>query len=93
PHVQPIVTGPDAPRVLAMTQARMVVRVNSGGTYRIAVRYSPYWRTSDGCLNKGADGMLRLTTLHPRVARIGFTLSADAAFDDLVGQNQNCTLP
>src|SRR5579862_4212793 len=93
PHAQPIVTGPDEPRVVAMTQARMVVRVNAGGTYRIAVRYSPYWRTSDGCLSKGADGMLRLTTLQPRTARIGFTLSADAAFDELAGQTQNCTLP
>jgi hypothetical protein len=67
--------------------------VPRGGTYRIAVRYSPYWRSSDGCLSKGKDGMLRLTTLHARIAHIGFILSADSAFDQLAGTRQSCTLP
>jgi hypothetical protein len=93
PHFRPIVTGPDKPRVDAMTQTRIIVGVKSGGTYRIAVRWSPYWRTSDGCLSKGADGMLRLTTLHARTARIGFIVSADSAFDTLAGQRPTCTLP
>ena len=67
--------------------------VTRGGTYRIAVRWSPYWRTSDGCLSKGKDGMLRLTTLHARRATISFIVSADSAFDTLAGAKQNCTLP
>jgi hypothetical protein len=93
PGFVPIVTGPGKPRVLKMTQERIVVGVGSGGTYRIAVRYSPYWRTSDGCLSQGKDGMLRLTTLHARVARIGFIVSADSALDQLAGQSPSCTLP
>ena len=93
PNFVPIVTGPGKPRVLALTAERVVVDVPRGGTYRIAVRYSPYWRTSDGCLSKGKDGMLRLTTLHARVAHIGFILSADSAFDQLAGTRQSCTLP
>jgi hypothetical protein len=92
-HFRPIVTGPGRPRVDAMTQTRIIVGVQSGGTYRIAVRWSPYWRTSDGCLSKGADGMLRLTTLHARTARIGFIVSADSALDTLAGQRPTCTLP
>jgi hypothetical protein len=93
PGFQPIVTGPGKARVDAMTQARMVVAVPRGGEYRIAVRWSPYWRTSDGCLSKGKDGMLRLTTLHARVARIGFIVSADSAIDTLAGNKPTCTLP
>ncbi|HEY5099460.1 MAG TPA: hypothetical protein VII54_05350 [Gaiellaceae bacterium] len=93
PHFRPIVTGPDKPRVDAMTQTRIIVGVKSGGTYRIAVRWSPYWRTSDGCLSQGADGMLHLTTLHARTASIGFIVSADSALDTLAGQSPTCTLP
>ena len=93
PDAVPIVTGPARARVLALTQERVVVSVPRGGTYRIAVRYSPYWRTSDGCLSKGKDGMLRLTTLHARVARIGFIVSADSALEQLAGQKPECKLP
>ncbi|HEX5245820.1 MAG TPA: hypothetical protein VFW41_01685 [Gaiellaceae bacterium] len=93
PDFRPIVTGPGQARVVALTQERIVVSVPRGGEYRIAVRYSPYWRASDGCLSKGKDGMLRLTTAHARVARIGFTVSADSALDTLAGQRPTCTLP
>jgi hypothetical protein len=93
PKAQPIVTGPGRPRVLAMTQARIVVKVTGGGTYRIAVHWSPYWRASDGCVSEGADGMVRLTTLRARTARIGFVVSADIAFDQLAGRQPSCTLP
>jgi hypothetical protein len=93
PDFQPIVTGPAKARVVAMTQARIIVAVPQGGEYRIAVRWSPYWRTSDGCLSQGNDGMLRLTTLHSRVAKIGFIVSADSALDTLAGQRPTCTLP
>jgi hypothetical protein len=93
PGFMPIVTGPARARVDAMTEQRIVVSVPRGGTYRIAVRYSPYWRTSTGCLSKGKDGMLRLTTLHGRTARIGFSVSADSALDQLAGDKQTCKLP
>ncbi|HEY2543395.1 MAG TPA: hypothetical protein VGH92_10125, partial [Gaiellaceae bacterium] len=93
PQFQPIVTGPAKARVVALTQSRIVVAVPRGGKYRIAVRWSPYWRTSDGCLSQGADGMLRLTTLHARTARIGFIVSADSALDQLAGQRPSCKLP
>jgi len=93
PGFRPIVTGPGKPRALALTQARIVVSVPTGGTYRIAVRWSPYWRASDGCLGKGADGMLRLTTLHARVSRIAFIVNADSALDQLAGSKPDCKLP
>jgi hypothetical protein len=93
PGAVPIVTGPDAPRLVGMTQARIGVTVRGGGTYRIAVRYSPYWHASKGCLSKGDDGMLRLTTLHARTVWIGFTVSASRALDSLEGEQPQCMLP
>src|SRR5207248_539245 len=53
PDARPMVTGPASPEVVALTQARIGVWVREGGLYRIAVRYSPYWRASDGCLSQG----------------------------------------
>ncbi|MDE3190051.1 MAG: hypothetical protein KGL94_04440, partial [Acidobacteriota bacterium] len=93
PDFRPIVTGPGRARLEAMSQARIVVSVPRGGRYRIAVRYSPYWRASDGCLSQGRDGMLRLTTLHARTTRIGFIVSATSALDQLAGDSPSCKLP
>jgi hypothetical protein len=93
PDAQPIVTGPGAPAIVTMTQAKIAVFVTRGGRYRIAVRWSPYWRASHGCLSKGADGMLRLTTLRSRLVNLKFVVSADSAFDTLAGTKQSCTLP
>ncbi|HXR11810.1 MAG TPA: hypothetical protein VN770_05910, partial [Gaiellaceae bacterium] len=93
PDAQAIVTGPGFPAVVSMTQSKIGVSVTRGGTYRIAVRWSPYWRASNGCLSKGKDGMLRLSTLRARSVTISFIVSADSAFDTLAGLKQSCTLP
>ena len=60
PRAQPIVTGPAPARVLSISQSRVLLALDGPGRYRIAFRYSPYWDTSDGCLARGEDGMLRL---------------------------------
>ena len=93
PSFEPIVTGPERPRLVSMTQEKIVVQTYVGGTDRIAVRWSPYWRASMGCLAKGKDGMLRLTTLHPRRVAISFIVSADSALDTLAGTKPSCKLP
>ena len=61
------------------------------GTYRVAVRWSPYWSASHGCLSQGPDGMLRLTTLGPRLVRLSFVVTTDSALDTLTGATQSCT--
>ena len=67
PHPTPIVTGPGSPRLESLTEARMDIVVTQAGRYRIAVRWSPYWQSSAGCLSKGTDGMIRLTTRQAEV--------------------------
>jgi hypothetical protein len=93
PQPQPIVTGPGAPAVLSLTESRFRVLVTTGGTYRISVRYSPYWRASDGCLSRGADGMLRLQTRAAQLVGIVFRVDAARALGALEGEAPVCRLP
>ncbi|CAN5286172.1 hypothetical protein BH18ACT12_BH18ACT12_12660 [soil metagenome] len=60
PSAQPLVTGPGASRVVKLTERKISIVVAQPGRYRIAVRYSPYWRSSQGCIAEGSDEMLRL---------------------------------
>jgi len=93
PHPQPIVTGPGRPELLSLTEERLRLLVSRGGTYRIAVRWSPYWRTSDGCLSKGKDGMLRLQTRSARLVRLAFRVDTGRVLDTLAGEAPECRLP
>jgi hypothetical protein len=42
-----------------------VFAVDKPGNYRVAFRWSPYWRTRQGCVSEERDGMVRLTVKHP----------------------------
>ncbi len=92
PRPRPIVTGPGSPALLALTQSRIAVRTHRGGTYRIAVRWTPYWHTSGGCLRKSKDGMLRLWTRRARHVQIVFRVDASSALRQLAGQRGRCAL-
>jgi hypothetical protein len=81
---------PIAPGLLALTESRIRVAVRRAGTLRIAVRYSPYWHASDGCLSEGKDGMLRLANRAPRIVTIVFDVSASRAFGALTGARRTC---
>jgi hypothetical protein len=92
PRPRPIVTGPGAPSLRALTQSRIAVAVHRGGGYRIAVRWTPYWHASDGCLGRGGDGMLRLRTRRAELVKIVFLVDASRAFEQLAGESPRCTL-
>jgi hypothetical protein len=90
PRARSIVTGPGHPKVLALRQSRLVVRVTRGGTYRVAVRWSPYWRASTGCLTRTSDGMVRLQTHAAATVRIAFDVDARSLFDAFAGTRRTC---
>jgi hypothetical protein len=90
PHPRPIVTGPDRPSVLAFRESAVRVRVSHSGTYRVAVRWSPYWHASAGCLLRGDGGLLRLRTRGPATVRISFDVDAGSLFDALAGSAPAC---
>jgi hypothetical protein len=81
PRPQPIVTGPGKPKVMALKESRLRVRVSRGGTYRVAVRWSPYWHASTGCLTRAPGGLLRLHTGGAATVRIAFDVDARSLFD------------
>ena len=77
PSPRPIVTGPGASRIVSMREAGMTVWVAGPGTYRIAVRYAPYWHPSSGCVSEGKDRMIRLNA--SRAGRVDLTFRVDAS--------------
>ena len=93
PGARSMITGPDAPRLTSLGESKIGVDVRTGGTYRIAVRWSPYWHASLGCLSKGKDGMIRLSTRRARFVRLTFQVSAARALDEFAGQQPSCRLP
>lgn len=92
PGARPIVTGPGHPRLLSLGESRLRLWVPRAGTYRIAVRWSPYWQASSGCLSRGADGMLLLRTEAARVVSLVFRVDTDRALDALAGEGPECRL-
>jgi hypothetical protein len=93
PHARSIITGPGSPALTSLTQSRIGAVVHRGGTYRIAVRWSPYWHASLGCLSQGKDKMIRLTTRHAHFVRLTFQVDAVRALDEIVGEQPTCKLP
>jgi hypothetical protein len=93
PDPRPMVTGPGRPTLTSLRESKIGVEVTTGGTYRIAVRWSPYWHASLGCLSKGKDGMIRLATRRARFVRLTFQVSAARALEELAGQQPSCRLP
>jgi hypothetical protein len=91
PRPRPIVTGPDRPALLALHESRLVLRVNRSGTYRIAVRWSPYWQTSVGCLIRTREGMLRLHTRVPGEVRIAFDVDPRSLLNAFAGTTPTCS--
>jgi hypothetical protein len=85
PRPQPIARG-----LVALSQARIRLDVRQPGTTRIAVRYSPYWHASAGCLREGADGMLRLTNRAPQRVTIVFAVDGARALQALEGERHRC---
>jgi hypothetical protein len=90
PRPRAILTGPGRPTVLALRESRLVVRLTRGGTYRLAVRWSPYWHASTGCLTPAQGGMLRLQARTAGTVQIGFDVDPSSLSDALTGTDPSC---
>jgi hypothetical protein len=85
PHPTPMLTGPPGARVVSLTESRIVVAAERAGRYRLAVRFSRYWRPSAGCLSRAADGMIRLSIPRPGRLALKFAPNAKSALAALAG--------
>jgi hypothetical protein len=92
PAARRMISGNRDPRVLSFSQARFVVRVRRGGYYRMAVRYSPYWTVSSGCISRTRDGMVLLAIPKAETVSVSFLVSPARAFHVLTHASQSsCT--
>jgi hypothetical protein len=93
PDAKPLLVGPAPATVLWMYPSRIVAVVDAPGSYRVKVRWSPYWRASSGCVSKTHDGMTRLSVPHAGLVELGFRLSVGRSLQTLAGlsPHQRCT--
>jgi hypothetical protein len=90
PDPSPIVTGPSAAEVVALTQTRVLLRVGGRGTYRVAIRSSPYWHASRGCVRSGDDGTLRLGVRRAGPVELRFDVTRGDVLETLAGMRESC---
>jgi hypothetical protein len=93
PSPRPLITGPAPARVIELTQTRVAVRVRAPGSYRLAVRYSPYWSASSGCLDPGRDSMIRIRVPAAGNVELRFRVNARRAFDAFAGRRPQTCIP
>ena len=71
PSPRPIVTGPGrAERARVRPAPDHASPSARPGRYRVATNWSPYWTTGAGCLSRGDDGTVRLTTARAGIVRL-----------------------
>jgi hypothetical protein len=84
------VTGPAAPRVLALDDSSIVLAFRRAGSYRVAVHYSPYLAAPDACVRASADGMIVLKARHPGTLKLSFAVTAEHALAAISGSRGSC---
>jgi hypothetical protein len=88
PFPRPLVSAPARVLTLGYTSLKLVVPRR--GRYRVAVTYSPYWRTAAGCLGPTRDGMSELDVKRPGIALLEFDVTARRAIHAIVGDGEDC---
>jgi hypothetical protein len=84
PAPAPILSGGRGARLLEFSRTKLVVAVDAPGRYRLAVRYSPYWRPSSGCLVSRRDGMSEMLVQRPGAVVISFDVDLGNVLSALV---------
>ena len=79
PRPRPILTGPAPARVLSLAATRVTVDLPRAGSYRLAVRYSPYWRAEGACLIRRDDGMMAIAVDRPGPLELSFHVTPTSA--------------
>jgi len=89
PLAQRIITGPGAADVVAFTQTQIDLQVARAGRYRLAVRYSPYWQPSVGCVLPRQDGMVELAIPRGGRVQVRFDVQPGQALREVTGRRSS----
>ena len=84
PDAHPIATGPGRADVTALTTKTLALTIHRPGRYRVAVRYSPYWHASHGCIARGPDGSIALSVGRPERLTLEFDVKLRVMVTTLV---------
>jgi hypothetical protein len=90
PDPHGIVSGARGARVVKLAPAGMTLALPRAGTYRIAVRYSPYWHTTSGCVTPRKDGMTSLVVTQRGWVRFTFDVTPKRVVEAGVGAKPHC---
>jgi hypothetical protein len=83
PHPTGILRGPGT--VTRLGQSSLHLSLRRAGTYRIALHWSPYLHTSNGCITRSRAGTVVLAAARPGPARIWFGVNITRGIATLVG--------
>jgi hypothetical protein len=90
PSPSPVVRGPGRAQVLGMSSTRVWLRLGEPGTYRLAIRYSPYWDAGEACVAPGPGTTTELVAHRAGVVTLSFRFRPGAALDALDGAEPDC---
>ncbi|MFN8120943.1 MAG: hypothetical protein U0237_00800 [Thermoleophilia bacterium] len=96
PDATPIVTPKRSARVLRLTSSRLLIDVDRPGTYRVRVRYTPYWRITGGgpgaCAAPLAPWGTQLRVRRAGVVRLDFDPGIRSVVKSVLGDEGGCAL-
>jgi hypothetical protein len=85
PNARSIVVGPGLASVEWLWPTRLVLLVDKPGNYRVALRWSPYWRTRQGCVSQEPDGTVRLTAARAGLLELSMSPNLSRGLATLAG--------
>jgi hypothetical protein len=91
PRATPIVTGPSPATVMYLYPSRLVFEASKPGTYRVRVRWSPYWHATSGCVGRTRDGMTTVRMSQAGLVSLGFAVSVSRGLETLAGTIPGCS--
>jgi len=87
----PLITGPGGATVFWLWPQRLVATVDAPGTYRVRIRWSPYWHSSTGCVSRTSDGLTKITTHEAGFVELRFGVSVKRGLQTLTGTIPGCS--
>lgn len=92
PNATPIATPRDTIRVSHIDARQVVLEVDRPGTYRLRVRYTPYWRVTQGsaCVGRRESWATELRVLEPGIVRLEFDVRLGRVVSTVLGRESAC---